>query len=129
MVRQRVLVVDPSEETPEVLRTALRPRNVEVVSTDDPQQAAQLAHEQHVDVIVFDCELSVSEPDGVPIELAHEVQAQHTPVVLIGAARYPLPGGPGCYVRKPYHYAPLIRRIERLLDGLPAQDGTASRAA
>lgn len=111
--RRSVLVVDPLEETREVLRTALESRGLHILAAAEAEQGLALAREHHPDLIVLDleCEGGKAAACGELTSIAAE-----TPVVLLGSARRaPGKACPGQFVSKPYHYAPLIRKIEELL--------------
>ncbi len=112
--RRSVLIVDPLEETREVLRTALEPRGVRILATSQARQGLALAREHHPDQIVLDLECE-REPvaDGVS---AVESLTREAPLLVLGSARRRPANLPaGQFVSKPYHYAPLIRKIEELL--------------
>lgn len=113
--RQSVLVVDPLEETHEVLRTALGDQGIEVVAARSSAHGLSLARRRDVSLIVYDLE-----SDGVSGVLAGklllESAARRTPLLVLGNARRSAAGLTGCQtLPKPYHYSALIRRIEELL--------------
>ena len=114
--RQSVLIIDGSDDTREVLRTALERRGVEIFEAVRAEQALELARQHHPDLIVLDLEVESDQP-GVNLDGFHdELSAHSTPMVLLGSARLnksALPSGE--FISKPYHYGPLIRRIEVLL--------------
>jgi two-component system cell cycle response regulator DivK len=111
-----VLVVDPSEETREVLRTALAGRGTEILEASQAEQGLALARQHHPTVIVLDADLKTSWPRSLAHGYDEQTQTYHTPLVLLGTARRQRGLPAGDFVAKPYHYAPLIRKIERLLD-------------
>ena len=112
-----VLIVDGSESTREVLCTALGRRGMRVFSTDRAAASLDLARRHHPDLIVLDLELDGSSDEDLLGPLAEQARADHAPLVMLGSVRRgerrPTTGE---YVAKPYHYGPLIRRIEELLD-------------
>lgn len=113
--RQSVLVVDPLEETHEVLRAALGDQGIEVVAARNSAHGLSLARRSEVSLIVYDLE-----SDGVSGvltgKLLLESASRGTPLLVLGNARRPAAGLTGCQsLPKPYHYAALIRRIEELL--------------
>jgi len=113
---QSVLIVDRSEETREVLATVLGRRGLRTLSAAGAPQGLRLAREHHPDLIVLDLELAEAEGEGLSAEFAAQSRADRTPLVLLGTARRSVPPlSEGEFVTKPYHYAPLIRRIEELL--------------
>jgi CheY-like chemotaxis protein len=112
--RRSVLIVDESAESREVLRTVLEQRGVRILEAGEAQLGLDLARQHQPNLIVLDLELDASPPE-LPQELAaHATHA--TPLVLLGSARrkqrHPQVGES---LAKPYHYAPLVRRIEQLL--------------
>jgi DNA-binding response OmpR family regulator len=108
-----VLVVDPQEETREILRTALERRGLRILQAGGTAEALEVARQNCVDLIVLDMEIS-GPADGVPEQLRAETGGQTTPVIVLGTVR--TRGiAKDHFVSKPYHYGPLIRKIEALL--------------
>ncbi len=127
-----VLIVDPCEETREVLRTILERRGVKTVAAAKARQGWKLAQQHRPDLIVLDLELeSAAEEFGSAPSMAakgavvttdcggcDEERTDYEPrLVLLGNLRR-LEGLPstGEFVSKPYHYGLLLRRIEELLE-------------
>jgi hypothetical protein len=127
-----VLIVDRSEETREVLQTALERRGVRTMAASRTAAGLVLARRHHPDLIVLDLELDDTSAEqfssgaGVPPAFAPNANLQpadalpgpqYRPrMVLLGNLRRwrdRLPEGE--FVPKPYHYGPLIRKIEELL--------------
>jgi DNA-binding response OmpR family regulator len=113
---QSVLIVDESAETRAVLRTALEQPGRQVLETSDADEALRLAYESHPGVIVLDMEI-----ERIPVDaLARDLQAdslQPSSLLLLGSIKRTARGlRRGEFVAKPYHYAPLIRKIEKLLN-------------
>ena len=81
-----------------------------------------LAREHRPDLIVLDLDVAAErsmEASEVSLSenFAEASPARTTPLVMLGTARRRDPGLPaGQFVAKPYHYAPLIRKIESLLE-------------
>ena len=114
---RRVLIVDRSEETREVLETALRRRGVTTFSTGRVRQGLELARRIRPELIVLDLEVDDSDPESVWPPYAEQSRADRSSLVLLGSIRCgATPPLGGDFVHKPYHYAPLIRRIEGLLE-------------
>ncbi len=111
----RVLIVDRSAESREVLRTLLERRGAATLEADRPERAMQLADRFQPDLIVLDAD---SDPSaGVATDnLRHLAGRTATPIVILGTLRRE-PGHlpPGQIVAKPYHYGPLLRKIDDLL--------------
>jgi CheY-like chemotaxis protein len=119
LVRQpSVLIVDSSEETREVLRTVLERRGLKIFAAARPDRGLQLAREHHPDLIVLDLEVGGHGGGEVCEPFAEESRASQTALVVLGTVRCDCPAPlQGEFVAKPYHYGPLIRRIEELLMG------------
>ena len=111
----RVLIVDRSAESREVLRTILESRGAATLEADRPEQAIPLATRFRPDLIVLDADSDQSA--GVATENLRAVAGRtDTPIVILGTLRRPqgqLP--PGQIVAKPYHYGQLLRKIDDLL--------------
>ena len=110
-----VLIVDRSEETREVLRTALERRGMHILATSRAQRGRELAQQHHPDLIVLDLEVDDSPTTGAVQDWAKNTPRGPTPIVMLGSVRRSAAARAGEFVAKPYHYAPLIRRIEELL--------------
>jgi DNA-binding NarL/FixJ family response regulator len=123
-----VLIVDRSEETREVLQTALERRGVKILSAGRAASGIRLAQEHQPDLIVLDLETDDAsdcltknwESLGSEKSTQNANSAQPHPyqprLVLLGKMRgcgCSVPGGE--FVSKPYHFGPLIRKIEEML--------------
>ncbi|MBX9790556.1 MAG: response regulator [Pirellulales bacterium] len=112
----RVLIVDESSETRQVLREVLQSRGMQILEAQRADEGLALARCEHPDLIVVDLELENGAPQQVSASFAATSHDQHTPLILIGTARVRRTAPPGgAFLQKPYHYAPLIRKIEQLL--------------
>lgn len=125
--QQSVLIVDESSETREVLQTVLERRGVHTLSAARTEIGLQLAQQHHPDLIVLDLD-TFDAPEqlvGRVADLSH--QARYQPrMVLLGSLRGWHGRRPeGEFVSKPYHYGPLIRRIEELLGHYQETPGRA----
>lgn len=112
----RVLIVDRSPESREVLRTILELRGASTLETDEPEQACRLAEEYHPDLIVLDVDSDLGSARHATEELRETAGRTDTPIVILGTLRRccgELPAGQ--ILAKPYHYGALIRRIDDLL--------------
>ena len=110
-----ILIVDPSAESRDVLRTLLERRGAATLEAERPEQAIQLADRFQPDLIVLDADSDQS-AGAATDNLRHLADRTATPIVILGTLRRPhdqLP--PGQIVAKPYHYGPLIRKINDLL--------------
>ena len=112
----RVLIVDRSAENREVLRTILKRRGCEIFEADRDVDGLKLAKQCHPQVLVLD--LDTVDPADVSVCADFDSQAreENASVVLLGqvhGTESQLPVSD--VVAKPYHYGPLIRKIEELL--------------
>lgn len=111
-----VLIVDASRERREVLCLLLERRGAKTLEAARPEDAIRLARDEHPDLIVFDAE-SDDSGNGEPTNDLREIaDGNHTPIVILGKVRQlRSPNSAEQIVAKPYHYAPLIRKINSLL--------------
>jgi DNA-binding response OmpR family regulator len=109
-----VLIVDRSEESREVLRTALERRGMEIFEAGQADRGLQLARQYHPNVIVLDHELESDSTVELFDQFAEQT-ADEQAIVVLGPARVPH-NTARQFVAKPYHYGPLIRRIEGLIN-------------
>ena len=114
--QRSVLIVDRSEETREVLQTVLERRGVRTLAADRAKTAIALAEKHRPDLIVLDMELE-DMPVGQAFLPAPLCDSQYQPqLILLGTLRgWRNRATEGEFVAKPYHYGPLIRKIEELL--------------
>jgi len=110
-----VLIVDPSEETREVLKTALERRGLRILAASRTRQGLELARFHRPDLVVLDLESPGPGPKDTYDRFAREVSERPTHLILLGSCRLPDRSPGPEFVRKPYHYGPLVRRIEELL--------------
>lgn len=120
--KRRVLIVDASSENREVLATALERRGCSILTASRPDRGLELAQRHHPDVIVLDLEENADSPEALCAPFARRTDAAVPRLVVLGSVRTGTMGlGDGAIVAKPYHYAPLIRKIEELLDGAASE--------
>ena len=114
--RGSVLIVVQSEDSREVLRTALQRRGVQTYEAAGARQGVELAHLHHPQVIVLDVEADAADEDVVRNQYRAQSRNHDTYLLVIGrSVSYEQTVPRDCIVPKPYHYAPLVRTIERLL--------------
>ena len=113
----RVLIVDASRESREVLRMLLELRGATTMEANDPGQALQLTAVTRPDLILLDADSDLTATGTPTHDLREAANRSHTPIVILGKLRQ-LQGDAesGQIVTKPYHYGPLIRKIDGLLD-------------
>ncbi len=110
-----VLIVDSSEETRDVLTTALERRGVRALAFPTSRRAAATARATRPDLVIFDVETETIPPRQALDAFAKNAELDETPIVAIGTARFEAPSGGGTFVSKPYHFAPLLEKIEAML--------------
>jgi CheY-like chemotaxis protein len=122
--RRSVLIVDPCDESREVLRTVLQRRGVKIIEATGGRRGLELARRHHPGVIVLDVETVPDADADTRAGFGAESRAHHTSLVMLASARRDTVGLPvGRVVSKPYHYGPLVRTIEQLLrTSAPAED-------
>ena len=113
--KRSVLIVDPLDESREVLRTALERRGLTIFEASRADQGLKLAEQLDPDLIVLDLELEAG-AGLIAGDLEKQSRARKRPIIMLGAARRTGSLHPGAeFVAKPYHYGPLIRKIEQLV--------------
>jgi Response regulator containing CheY-like receiver, AAA-type ATPase, and DNA-binding domains len=107
-----VLIVEPSADEREVLRTVLARRGLRIWEATAVEQGLALAREHHPDVIVLDAE----EHDGDEVEARFSAAStgERSRLIVLGRMRAGR-AAPGTQaIAKPYHFAPLVHKIEQL---------------
>jgi hypothetical protein len=113
----RVLIVDQSEETREVLRFALERQGVEILEAGEAAAGLDLLRQGRPKVVVLDLDVA---PDAETTyhEFNQAAVSHSGQMVILGKlglsadAPHDRP-----FFAKPYHFAPLIHKIEELLIG------------
>jgi two-component system OmpR family response regulator len=113
---KRVLIVDESADSRDVLRTLLDRRGATTLETRRPEQALAVAEAFRPHLIVLDAESDRSAAGAATHQLREAASRMDTPIVILGTL-CPAEDRPatGQFVPKPYQYGPLIRRIDDLL--------------
>jgi CheY-like chemotaxis protein len=109
-----VLIVDPSAENREVLRTVLGRRGLAVFEAEAAEHGLQLAREHHPDVIVLDVEEKQHAHSTPGQQFVDEAEASGSQLIVLGKIRRGPVFTGGHVISKPYHFAPLIHTIEQL---------------
>ena len=121
MVRKpSVLIVDRSADSRAVLRTALEKRGTSILEASCTEQGLELARRHSPSVIVLDLEVEPEQGAEIYGRFASGSTGPDPALVVLGTAQLcetPMEGASPNrqFVAKPYHYAPLIRKIEQLL--------------
>lgn len=111
-----VLIVDRSEETREVLQTALNRKGVQTFTAGRANEGVELGRLHNPDLVVVDLDTQdVNLDQSTPFYWGGRDQNE-TPVIFLGTLRRNQSLLRGSEIMsKPYHFGPLIRRIEELL--------------
>jgi DNA-binding response OmpR family regulator len=113
---RKVLIVDQSSECREVLRTVLQRRGLDIYEADAGEQGLDIAKACRPDLVVLDLDTVGSENNAVFDGFDTQAREGSSVLVLLGGIRQ-------CgntrknsdLIAKPYHYGPLVRKIEELL--------------
>jgi DNA-binding response OmpR family regulator len=97
-----------------VLRTALERRGACVLEADAAGLGLEMARCHHPDLIILDLEVDTTPDATWPERFERQSRDDAASLIVLGTIRRT---GCGEFVSKPYHYGPLIRRIEELLNG------------
>ena len=112
----RVLIVDESADSRDVLRMMLERCGVTTLEARRPEQAVLLADQFRPDLIVLDAESDHSAAGVATDDLRKVASRTETPIVILGTVRRTADTpAAGQFIAKPYHYGQLIRKIEDLL--------------
>jgi ActR/RegA family two-component response regulator len=109
------LIVDSSAEYRQVLRTALERRGVRIFETARAYAGLTLARRHRPEVVVLDLDLAAADESASPDDFAAWANDYDTSLILIGTTRRNATALPGEFIAKPYHYQPLVLKIEQLL--------------
>jgi two-component system cell cycle response regulator DivK len=108
-----VLIVEPSAEEREVLRTVLASRGLVIFEADEAQAGLELARQHQPDVILLDLEAE-SEAAAWPEQFDAASPGHPPSLIVLGKARRHRSLPAGQVISKPYHFAPLVQKIEQL---------------
>lgn len=110
-----VLIVDRSTESRGVLRTALERLGVRVFESADAADGLALARKHRPDLVTLDLDAVRLATMSAAEEFAAFADDSNATLLLLGPARLRSSAPPGEFVAKPFHYEPLVRKIEQLL--------------
>ena len=117
-----VLIVDRSQDSREVLKTILEARGVSTFEAKHGAEGLEILREQHPRVVVVDLEIDESGPSEWQGAFQDESRRSDASLVMLGKVSRSdgFPEGDSSsadcrVIAKPYHYGPLIRTIEQLL--------------
>ena len=112
-----VLLVDPSADAREVLRTVLERRGLRIFEADEPRAGLELMklHQPHVIVLDGDARNALEAAESAETEQRWQIESLHpASLIILGTARLPSALPAGHVIAKPYHFAPLVHKIEQL---------------
>lgn len=92
----RVLIIDASSESREILRTLLARQGTKTLETSQIQAASRIAQRQQPDLIVYDADGDRSPQHEATRNLAQQASRSDIPIVVLGTAKRelsPLVGG------------------------------------
>lgn len=117
---QRVLVVDESSDTAEVLKAVLEPRGMRV----DRAFRAVGSGAHHPSAPPAGLSLVVLDEESIASGAVDPQGWGDVPRIIIGRISIPSPQSPGKgaperHLQKPFHYAELVRAIDSLIDAAP----------
>src|SRR4029453_2915874 len=107
-----VLIVEPSSDEREVLRTVLARRGLRIWEAAEGQQGLELAQEHHPDVIVLDAD--AHHADEVAARFGAASTGERSSLIVLGRLRRDGALSGTQAIAKPYHFAPLVHKIEQL---------------
>lgn len=109
----RVLIVDRSRDSRDVLRMLLERQGAETVEVTNARRGLAAVRQARPDLIVVDADAATNDRGAALAEAA----GADTPIVVLGSiSRDEGPMNRGLRIAKPYHYGQLIRKIEGLLE-------------
>ncbi len=113
----RVMIVDESAESREVLCTLLTRAGLSSIEASRSDRAARVAKQEQPDLIVVDADSDRSPDRQATRDLRAIARRTDTPIVVLGQlGRADSPLAPEERMSKPYHYGDLLRRIEDVLE-------------
>lgn len=108
-----VLIVERSGEIRDVLRTALVRRGLEVYEASRAEDGLELARRHRPNLVVLDLDDQSANADSLSVEFSRATGTESTPLIMLGTLRRGTSRGQ--FVTKPYHFRPLISKIEQML--------------
>ena len=128
----RLLLVEDNEENRDGLSRHLRRKGFEVLAAVDGRQGVEAARTGAPDLILMDMSLPVLDGWEATRQLKADPATRHVPVIALtahamaGDREKALEAGCDEYEVKPVEFARLLDKIQALLGGPPAADGSAS---
>jgi DNA-binding NtrC family response regulator len=115
----RILAVDDSKSTLEVIRRNLQPRGYEVYTCESVDEALPLLEKRDIDLVITDYRM----PQATGMDLIKHVRANHPNVEIMMVTGYPsIPGaveaikdGAGEYLAKPFTTEELLGAVKHIV--------------
>lgn len=124
-----VLVVDQSPDSRAVICTILQRHGWRTLEAADAAEGLLLARQHAPRVVVADLEHDAVQDRDLCAAYASECRRYNTALLLMGVSRKAAADVPSdCIVPKPYHYGPLIRKIEQLCRRASAEGERSPRS-
>jgi DNA-binding response OmpR family regulator len=126
---RKILVVEDDEHIRMLVETLLKAAGYSVVSTTQPTEARELARREIPDLVLCDIAMPVLDGYGVLRELQGDAETARVPVVFLTAHREfservrAFRFGVVDYVTKPFTRDILIKKVEKVLEGLHHRPG------
>ncbi|MBP5622730.1 MAG: hypothetical protein J6X44_12025 [Thermoguttaceae bacterium] len=114
-VPKTVLIIDESEETRDVLSTALERKGVRAFTASVLRRGAAIAREQKPDLVIFDLDSVNESPEEALVSFTRAGRLDEAFIMAIGSSKFEASIGEGEFISKPYHFAPLLQKIEQFL--------------
>jgi len=115
-IAPRVLIVDKSADSREVLCALLSRQGATTIEARQARQAIELPDFHRVDLIVYDAESDDLAQGACGDDLKAAASRNGTPIVILGTVQGTKnPPTSSQFLAKPYHYGQLIHKIESLL--------------
>ncbi len=114
-VPKTVLIVDESEETRDVLSTALERKGVRAFTASVLRRGVAIAREHKPDLVIFDLDSVDESPEKALVSFVRAGRLDDSSIMAIGSSKFEASIGEGEFISKPYHFAPLLQKIEQFL--------------
>jgi len=123
--RANVLIVDPSEDAREALRTGLRRCGLETIEAAGAEQGLAMFAKHEPEIVVLDVDPAIdpAAENRIFDRYSHESEERHAQLVVLGRTdrnRTETSADHGEFAgsqffSKPYHFGAVIRKIEELV--------------